>query len=530
MEDAKKHDSDHFREEKHPETNASTTSNHPEMENRQTKTSSSSSSSPRAVVYDISQRTVVVRTEENNHKTTPSEIIDDQRNNNNDNDRTRGLSDYELLRLRNIQRNNARLAALGLLDHPIESSLSAKTKTTSKRARKRPATTIPTRRSSRNRRSVSSLVEQESSLMDTSLGVVDSSSRRPSMQVEPSEEVEEKEEFTVSPLLQYNMNNHPQSCHQEEVAEAKHNADSVPAEITSLSPVGPRLQPPKGLGAIYSLQFFPSFSGANDHKKSWLVGAGKAGIVALWDCNNNNNNTATTVKENKDHGMIDPILSWKAHNGRWIADAKFVPGPASCTNNNADPSRLLTAANDGKLCLWDLTTVSVHSGVPKQLFQTGKELHTSGIFAMDVHNVQEGNSTDSTVCTGSKDKTVAVSSLESIARGSEPMWRSEYHTGKVGAVQLRGGCRGSTLLASASDDGYVAIHDYRTNDIVAELANTHERPHSVVWDPQSSQDVFMTGKTLFGWSATTATIDSATWCACLFVCLFVSKPEAGISQ
>jgi hypothetical protein len=87
-------------------------------------------------------------------------------------------------------------------------------------------------------------------------------------------------------------------------------------------------------------------------------------------------------------------------------------------------------------------------------------------------------------CTGSKDKSIAVSSVESLANGSDvPLWRSYLHTAKVGAVRFKG--RSSTVLASASDDGIVALHDYRTHRYVGRIVDGHRRPHSVTWDPQN---------------------------------------------
>jgi WD40 repeat protein len=254
-------------------------------------------------------------------------------------------------------------------------------------------------------------------------------------------------------------------------------------------------------------------------------------MVALWDCpsswtsstlSSKSKFTSSSEEEEEQQAeepqRMDPVLSWKAHGGRWIADARFVSGGPSTssantsTHSTSTPSRLLTAANDGCVCLWDLTTVSVQTGAPKQLLRCStshkKELlHTSGIFAMDVldhtnTNTANGSSSSSNVgvmvATGSKDKTVAVSTL--LADSSlTPVWRSDYHSAKVGAVQLRGSTStsttwsGSTILASASDDGTVAIHDYRTSRIVAELTDAHVRPHSVVWDPDREHQ-FLTGK------------------------------------
>jgi hypothetical protein len=130
---------------------------------------------------------------------------------------------------------------------------------------------------------------------------------------------------------------------------------------------------------------------------NWLVGAGKAGMIAVWDTHHNATSTTTAYDcnddddtivhhtENGDDLFVDPVLSWKAHSGRWIADAKFVPGSITPSSTTTDaPSRLITAGNDGTVCLWDLSTASLSTGAPKLLHRTGKAYHSSGIFCMDV--------------------------------------------------------------------------------------------------------------------------------------------------
>ena len=204
-------------------------------------------------------------------------------------------------------------------------------------------------------------------------------------------------------------------------------------------------------------------------------------MVALW---NTNTDSKTT---NTDEAYVDPVLSWKAHSGRWIADAKFLPDQTP----KQTPSRLLTAGNDGTVCLWDLSTVSFSTGAPKLLHRTGKSHHSSGIFCMDTSFPVGNNPSSSSevvICTGSKDKSVVVTPLNSLLRDT-PLWRSDFHTAKVGAVQLKG--RGSTLLLSASDDGLVGLHDYRSPKLAARLDDAHHKPHSVVWDP-SAENCFCT--------------------------------------
>jgi hypothetical protein len=477
-----------------------------------------------------------------------------------DNDDNDGLSDYEKLRLRNIARNNARLASLGLLSSSLTATATntTMTKTSSRLPRKKRSTTMhhqdaairkqPIRRSSRRNRFSSSSSTNDDSVGDS---IIDddngSDETKGTKEEKQKKEEEEKECYTVSPLLQYEMtttghatssetnnNNSPKdednnidtTCYRTTVSSFSSSSSSNCLVVKK----GPRFIPPKGLNAIYSLDFWKNNnidnnnnnndrnSNSNSSSSSWLVGAGKSGIIALWDTNtaaanihntytssavvddNNNNNNNNDI-----HSFVDPILYWKGHSGRWIADAKFIPGPiisttasSSSTSNNAQPpppSRLVTAGNDGTVCLWDLSTVSISTGIPKLLNRTGKALHTSGIFCMDVtdydRSYANNNYNDLMICTGSKDKSIAISSLESItndATGGTPIWTSRFHTAKVGSVKLQSPI--STMLASASDDGSVAIHDYRMNgntsggssSLVAKLENAHARPHSVLWD------------------------------------------------
>ena len=407
----------------------------------------------------------------------------------------------------------------------------------------------PIRRSSRRNRFSSGSTNDDSvgdSIIDDDNGSDETKGTKEKQKQKKEEE--EKECYTVSPLLQYEMtttghttssetnnnnnNNSPKdkdnnidtTCYTTTVSSFSSSSSSNCLVVKK----GPRFIPPKGLNAIYSLDFWKNNntdnnnnndrnSNSNSSSSSWLVGAGKSGIIALWDTNttaatiHNTYTSSAVVDDNNNnnnndiHSFVDPILYWKGHSGRWIADAKFIPGPiistttsSSSTSNNAQPpppSRLVTAGNDGTVCLWDLSTVSISTGIPKLLNRTGKALHTSGIFCMDVTNYDRSyannNYNDLMICTGSKDKSIAISSLESItndATGGTPIWTSRFHTAKVGSVKLQSPI--STMLASASDDGSVAIHDYRMNgntsggssSLVAKLENAHARPHSVLWD------------------------------------------------
>lgn len=429
-----------------------------------------------------------------------NEVGSSQQQNDSDDGGHYQLSEYELLRLRNIERNSRRLAELGLAGGSWGSNAEQNKKKKQRRnkvkgddAIKSKVRVMPTRRSTCNRRSV----------LDGSTDETFSSSSLAEalnyQEVEDDNIVEEEEAelFTVSPVLDYALDTTSDTPSDGESKEARMtdewSSTSVsPHAITSLKPIGKRLAPPNGLNAIYSLQFYPKewSPASRSDDRSWIVGAGKAGIVSLWDCNWSKSDGANDSAE-EEGMMIDPVLSWKAHGGRWVADVRFLPAAGNGSDSSAPPSRLLSAANDGCVCLWDLSAVSVQSGAPKLLSKTGKELHRSGIFAMDVSIGEQ-----TYVCTGSKDKTVAVTALDTIARGSyaEPLWVSDYHTAKIGAVALCG--KGTSLLASASDDGSIAVHDYRMNGknhVVAELLNVHYRPHSVAWNPLSENEL-LTGE------------------------------------
>jgi WD40 repeat protein len=403
-----------------------------------------------------------------------------------------GLSEYELLRLRNIQRNHARLEALGLgttasMPHtkPKKKTWQAKKKRKASGDATSTIPRMPTRRSTRCRLP---LEENDTRTVPVHKDQVQTEESHP--REEQQQVLLEEEHFQVSPVVQYSMEQQQQdpssssslssfsfSSHPYIFHSWSSRSEEDSHQVKSLAIAPQRLASPKGLSAIYSMQWYASNDSTTNHA-SWLVGAGKSGMVALWDCQK------ITMEE-----TTDPVLSWKAHGGRWIAHVQFWSAAEKTTTSSA-PSRLVTAANDGTVCLWDLGKVSTATGAPQLIHRTGKELHTSGIFAMDVNTCA-----NNMLLTGSKDKTVAVTALRE-SDSSAPIWRSNYHSSKVSAVQWRGP---STVLASTADDGLVCVHDYRIDSNanagkpMVVLENAHDRPHSVVWDPCNS-NVLLTGE------------------------------------
>ena len=442
-----------------------------------------------------------------------SNLSNSSNSTNSNNNNPHQKSEYELMRERNIARNNARLKALGLF---VESSHLSSSKQQQRKRRTKASVVANTQVTNKAANTIIEPTRRSSRLSGVKMNYTDDSIGHVMNQQEDSYafkdraiddvDVQQKEEqFKVSPLFDYQMNDAVTSSTTIDTDTTTttsevggNNNVSNNGKIKSLVPLGKRLVPPAGLNAIYSLQFYNNLHGTTttttNTSSSWLVGAGKSGIISVWDCNN----SSRTMKEEEDQiSYVEPVLSWKGHGGRWIADARFLqPSPSvldssSSSNVQRAPSRLLTAGNDGTVCHWDLSTTSLTTGAPRLLHQTNKSLHVSGIFSMDVKAQQQQE--DCWIVTGSKDKSIAVTKLSRLADGEGTTWRSQFHTAKVASVSFSSSTI-NPLIASASDDGFVAIHDMRQNgssSAVASLENSHVKPHSAVWKP-SSDSIFIT--------------------------------------
>ena len=406
-------------------------------------------------------------------------------------DRDSPLSEYEQLRLRNMKRNHERLVSLGLVDPAAPtpgSSISKTSKPPKQRKRKKvanavsPEYSMPLRRSTRrtpSSQTASQIKNSMISLNDSSQNQTPTTTEH--MHTEEEAHVEEFQDSALVTQMEYSTRT------SSIVTSSRHQG-----ALNSLSPIGPRLLSPKANLALYSLNIY---SNNADVPLQWIVGAGKSGIVSIWNCH----------QEPTDEG-IDSVITWKAHGGRWISDACFIPSrddgnsPQSNDSSHQCPSNLLTAANDGTICLWDLRSSSSSTGAPKNLATTGKKLHTGGIFSMHV-DIHGSNYNDMYVCTGSKDKSLAVTTLDSISSGGMclPIFVSHHHSSKVGCVHLQG--KGSALIGSASDDGIVAIHDFRDDKVVADIDFAHDKPHSIVWNPYNPTSFITAGydNTIHSW-------------------------------
>jgi WD40 repeat protein len=235
------------------------------------------------------------------------------------------------------------------------------------------------------------------------------------------------------------------------------------------------------LTAVYSMDF---------HRDSRLfVAGGKGGNVAVFalpeyrmeanvaTARVDSQQTPTIVDDSV--AVYDPLLVFRAHN-RWVSCTKFL----SMGGRDSD-IRLLSAADDGVVKLWDLAQTSQQ--------QTAKVLATSscghangrGIFSLDERQGE--------LITGSKDRTVCVSRVSPLGDITPMTQFSELHDGVVKSVSWQGGpCRNSapSTFASGGQDQRVCVKDIRSgfgasaSSADVEITGAHAGGvHTVLWCP-----------------------------------------------
>lgn len=381
------------------------------------------------------------------------------------------LSDYELVRQQKIERNKKRLEELGLLNqqplHSTNNKPFTKNKPTVIRQKKRKRVPdgdsktlshndVGLRRSTRNKKGSEKNVEKnnESTELHSSTKFIDDSHSD-----NPEEKVEEL--FEDSPLCSiYDISR--QSSTLPNIKSSQTMKSFNPSD--GFQQLGPDLITGHKNSMFYSLDYSP--------ESKLICAAGKSGMINIW-----NHNYSTQSQINNENEDIYPKLSWKAHGGRWISDVRFLQLKNNDRNNN-----IISAANDGSVCLWDTSKTSCQTGIPKLICNTGKSLHSSGIFSMDVFG--------ELVCTASKDKTFRVTNLESICNKQiiQSTYISHNHTSKVSCVAMR-----NENMIGSTDDTTVQIHDIRSPDTITTINDAHSRPHSIVWHPTQEHNFVTAG-------------------------------------
>jgi len=395
------------------------------------------------------------------------------------------LSDYEKMRLERIRRNHAYLKSLGLdggFSGTGQQHKDVAKKKTSGKKRKGVST------------SVSAVPESERRRSGRLKGVkVADSTKEAVLDDEDDWELPEEPEpeyFNDSLVIKYAMSTENATAASSERNEHSRALQSwwkppVPTNpklcLLPSTPFGsPILSAPVGLNNIYSLEFC-------EGRDRCVVAGGKSGVMCLWDLESANETTGEEDEGNDkytNNTCLDASLAWKGHAGKWIASAKFL---RSATDTNY--LRLISAGNNGTVCFWDLMKQR-SSGEPKLVGESGKNLHTNGIFSLDC---RMSGSNSPIIATGSKDKSMAVSTIlgdGNIVR----TFRGDFHSKQVTDVRISN--YNYDLIGSASSDGLVCVCDIRSKKSVINIDNAHNIPQSIVWglkDHQNEHTVMTSG-------------------------------------
>ena len=222
-----------------------------------------------------------------------------------------------------------------------------------------------------------------------------------------------------------------------------------------------------------------------DWRPGLVAAAGKDGYAVVWGSRDLETGYVVQVANNSSHSDIDseemeikPLVSGKLHRG-WISDIQLtgINTRTSTSDNNLGNSGggsgggevstsgvfLLSAGNDGAVCLWDIskTTTAVAGGkeMPRCLARAD-DLHSGGIFSMHAM----GNN----VLTGSKDCSVVVSRYDTGGAFSVVRKYEDLHDGVVKCVRWRPHTDSSSsfvdfssIFASCGNDRRVRILDIR---------------------------------------------------------------------
>lgn len=140
---------------------------------------------------------------------------------------------------------------------------------------------------------------------------------------------------------------------------------------------------------------------------------------------------------------------------------------------------MLSASNDGCVCLWNCAEVETSMRVPRQLTTSN---HTSGIFSL--HELENE------IVIGSKDWSITLSTV-TCDRITTVKTTNTVHDGVVKCVRWQR----KSIFASASNDGTVGIVDTRVDPwTVAKIESAHDGVVNVVeWHPQSEHILASTG-------------------------------------
>jgi WD40 repeat protein len=377
------------------------------------------------------------------------------------------LTAYEMERLHRIQRNMEIMRSLGLanLSKSLQSVVS---KTCTKIAKAKPQRKRPYEQ--RNQQQQDQHRPLRRSARQTSLA-----NGLPNAEIEAIKELDPdgavaQAKAPVSHKAYDITHVHEYIAHTAAVATDKETLHSSNSSLAAAFTVdvskGPRLQSQSQAGrkpAITSFVQHPTVlrdaALARAYSIDWvesgfIVAGGKDGQVSVWGTDSSRSvDCASTLPEES----IDALISHRLHSG-WISDVQWTSTNVSSTlvGNNTIIPWLLTSANDGLLCLWDLEESDSGGNMPRCIARTG-EIHSAGIFSM--HESQ------GRIATASKDSCVVISSLSPAGQGTGFTVVQRYndiHDGVVKCVRWnRWQSDGATVFASCGNDRVAKITDTR---------------------------------------------------------------------
>jgi hypothetical protein len=356
---------------------------------------------------------------------------------------THRVTDYQRLREENIRRNSDFLAQLGL--HEVADP-ATNDRPSKKRAFKETSARNQATKRIQPKRGAKSLETNSTAVIDPAS---DSAS--------DSEEKAEELPFDDSSVLKYVISTAERSPPSQSCLSSGKPGEAIP----TLHPL-PSLRC-DSLAAVYSLHPHPTIP-------SLLVAAGKGGIAAIYS-------TSPSRDLSLDDGSRAPLLHFKAHS-RWISSAKFLSPRESVGETEREPLsaaiRLLTAADDGLLKLWDLARCTQNSD-PQLL--SSLPLHEKGIFSMDESAGQ--------ILTGSKDRSVSLSVIHPSGEIQRAQLFQDLHGSVVKSVHWKPVLGSSPVIfASGSQDSSVAVQDIRSPTPSLCIASAHAGGvHTVSWSP-----------------------------------------------
>lgn len=372
---------------------------------------------------------------------------------------------YEQARLERIQRNMEVMRSLGLgaggsASLPLKEKESAKPhrrQIAASKKRPRPAPQAPSgplRRSTRQRGGV----------IDVSTGEEAALNSRNQGEFE-QQQVEEEQELKFD-----DSSVHHYVC---QTLSTTHTTNTSSWEGPTLPDTTIR-----GFIRLPSMLVDPSLARAYsvDWRPGLVAAAGKDGQAVVWgsrelESGNYSNVNTEEEGEEEEEREIAPLVSAKLHKG-WISDIQLCDGNSSSDNNGG--VLLLSAGNDGAVCLWDISktaAVGARKEMPRCLAR-GDDLHRGGVFSM--------HAMGRNVVTGSKDCSVVVSRYGSSGGEFSVVRRYEdLHDGVVKCVRWRpfsniasdSGVE-SSVFASCGNDRTVKISDIREGSLLQQNSTT----------------------------------------------------------